>query len=46
MIVRTVLVALFATAAFCSDVIELGDDNFKSGTKNEDIMLVEFFAPW
>ncbi len=29
-----------------SDVIELGDDNFTEETKNIDIMLIEFFAPW
>ena len=46
MILRTLLVTLFAKVAFCSDVIELSDDNFKSSTKGEEVMLVEFFAPW
>lgn len=41
----TVLVLLFA-AVFGSDVIELGDSNFKDGVADKDIMLVEFFAPW
>ncbi len=29
-----------------SDVIELGDDNFTEKTKDVDMMLIEFFAPW
>lgn len=33
-------------AAFCSDVIDLTDSNFAEQTKNEDIMLIEFYAPW
>lgn len=37
------LLAVALTKA--SDVIELSDSNFKEGT-NQDIMLVEFFAPW
>ncbi|KAJ7384503.1 Protein disulfide-isomerase A3 [Desmophyllum pertusum] len=45
MIISTVLISLFASVAFCSDVIELGDSNFESGVQG-DIMLVEFFAPW
>lgn len=46
---RTLLVILFANVAFfaeSSDVIELSDDDFKSRTQGEDLMLVEFFAPW
>ncbi|XP_068693419.1 protein disulfide-isomerase A3-like [Montipora foliosa] len=46
MIVTGLIVSLFATVALCSDVIELDDQNFKSGTDGKDIMLVEFFAPW
>ena len=49
MIMRTLLVILFANVAFfaeSSDVIELSDDDFKSRTQEEDLMLVEFFAPW
>lgn len=46
MIISTVLIPLFASAVFCSDVIELGDSNFDDGVKGEEIMLVEFFAPW
>ena len=46
MIVSGLLVSLFASAVICSDVIELGDDNFASGTEEKEIMLVEFFAPW
>ena len=38
--------SLMASAVLCSDVIELTDENFASGTKDEDIMLVEFYAPW
>jgi len=39
---------LFAVigCAFASDVLELGDDNFKSSVQDKDIILVEFFAPW
>ena len=46
MIISTILIPLFASAVFCSDVIELGDSNFNDGVKGEEIMLVEFFAPW
>lgn len=40
------LILCLAASAFCSDVIELTDSNFKEKTKDEGIMLVEFFAPW
>ncbi|KAL9986344.1 hypothetical protein ACROYT_G000482 [Oculina patagonica] len=30
----------------CSDVIELGDSDFDAKVKGEEIMLIEFFAPW
>ena len=46
MIISTILIPLFASVVFCSDVIELGDSNFNDGVKGEEIMLVEFFAPW
>ena len=46
MIISTILIPLFASAVFGSDVIELGDTNFDDGVKGEEIMLVEFFAPW
>lgn len=46
MIISTILIPLFASAVFCSDVIELGDSDFNDGVKGEEIMLVEFFAPW
>lgn len=29
-----------------SDVISLTSDNFEKSVKKEDLMLVEFFAPW
>lgn len=46
MIFSTILISLFASAVLCSDVIELGDSDFSDGVKGQDIMLVEFFAPW
>lgn len=46
MIISALLVSLFASAVLCSDVLELTDETFASGTEGEDIMLVEFFAPW
>ena len=46
MIISSLLVSLFASVVLASDVIELTDENFASVTKEEDIMLVEFFAPW
>lgn len=46
MIISTILIALFASVAVCSDVIELTDSTFASGVKDKEIMLVEFFAPW
>lgn len=46
MIIFTILIALFASVAVCSDVIELTDSTFASGVKDKEIMLVEFFAPW
>lgn len=44
-----VVILLFAVigCALASDVLDLGDDNFKSSVnKDVDIILVEFFAPW
>ncbi|QRV87587.1 prolyl 4-hydroxylase, beta polypeptide [Ceratobasidium sp. AG-Ba] len=37
---------LGATFVAASDVIDLTADNFKSSVDAEDLMLVEFFAPW
>ncbi|KAG8680494.1 protein disulfide-isomerase precursor, partial [Ceratobasidium sp. 395] len=39
-------IALGATFAVASDVIELTADSFKSTVDAENLMLVEFFAPW
>lgn len=36
----------FQTFVLASDVIDLKDDNFKSIVDAEELMLVEFFAPW
>lgn len=46
MIFSTILISLFASAVLCSDVIELSDSDFTDRVKDEEIMLVEFFAPW
>jgi len=40
------VVLLFIGTTIGSDVIDLGDSNFKDGVADKDIMLVEFFAPW
>ncbi|KAG8695053.1 protein disulfide-isomerase precursor [Ceratobasidium sp. 394] len=39
-------IALGATFVSASDVLELSADNFKATVDAEDLMLVEFFAPW
>lgn len=39
------LFALFSLVA-ASDVIDLTAENFDEVVKPEDLMLVEFFAPW
>ncbi|KAG8747496.1 protein disulfide-isomerase precursor [Ceratobasidium sp. 414] len=39
-------IALGATFVSASDVIELTGDSFKATVDAEDLMLVEFFAPW
>jgi len=39
----SVAVLSLATA---SDVLDLTDSDFESKTKDQDIMLIEFFAPW
>ncbi|KAG9102339.1 protein disulfide-isomerase precursor [Ceratobasidium sp. 370] len=39
-------IALGATFVSASDVIELTGDSFKGVVDAEDLMLVEFFAPW
>lgn len=43
---KFIALLLFLGAAYCSDVIELTDSNFKEKTKDKDILLIEFFAPW
>ena len=40
------LIILFIGSAFASDVLDLGDDNFKAAVADKEMMLVEFFAPW
>jgi len=40
------ILLLFVGAAFCSDVLELTDKNFKDQVQGKEILLVEFFAPW
>lgn len=37
---------LLSATVFASDVIELSDKDFDAKIKDEDIMLIEFFAPW
>ena len=39
-------VIFFSVAVFASDVIELTDADFDDKVKDQDIMLIEFFAPW
>ncbi|EDO31634.1 predicted protein [Nematostella vectensis] len=46
MLYSTAFVLLFVGSTLSSDVLDLGDSNFKSGVAGKDIMLVEFFAPW
>lgn len=41
-----VLIVAILGAVFCSDVLEFTDNDFKSKVADEDIILVEFFAPW
>ena len=40
------LLILLVGSITAEDVLDLGDSNFKDAVANEDIMLVEFFAPW
>jgi len=42
---KILLAALFVATAIASDVIELDDGNFASGSSRE-LMLIEFYAPW
>ena len=42
----TLLLLALMAVAMASDVIELDADNFKEGTMGEEMMLVEFYAPW
>jgi protein disulfide-isomerase A1 len=41
-----VLALALAATAVASDVIDLTPSNFESTVNNEELMLVEFFAPW
>ena len=45
---RGVLLLLLAVSAcvIAEDVIELDADTFQDGIADEDIVLVEFYAPW
>merc|ERR1712183_212328 len=46
-IMKSALCLLYLVGlAYSSDVLDLSDSDFKSKTADEDIMLVEFFAPW
>lgn len=40
------ILILLVGSITASDVLDLGDNNFKDGVANKEIMLVEFFAPW
>lgn len=40
------VLVLGATFVAASDVIDLKDDTFKTTVDGEDLILVEFFAPW
>lgn len=39
-------VVSFVVASDDGDVVVLTDDNFKEKVMSEDLMLVEFYAPW
>lgn len=43
---RLFAVSILLKIALASDVLELGDSDFKDGVTNQEIALVEFFAPW
>ena len=40
------LLILLVGSITADDVVDLGDSNFKDGVANQEIMLVEFYAPW
>jgi hypothetical protein len=42
----SLLLAAFVVAEGVSDVIDLTPANFKSVVDSENLILVEFFAPW
>ena len=47
--IRSVVVLLLVATAVAddaSDVIELDADSFDEGIADEDMILVEFYAPW
>lgn len=37
---------MFQSFVAASDVLDLNNDNFKTTVDGEDLILVEFFAPW
>ncbi|CAH1796208.1 unnamed protein product [Owenia fusiformis] len=43
---KFIVFAALVAVTFASDVIDLTDSNFDSVVNGEDIILVEFFAPW
>merc|ERR1711953_153266 len=43
---RGIVFLMLLGVTLASDVLELGDDNFKDGVTGKDIVLVEFYAPW
>ena len=43
---KVLCVALLASLAAASDVLELGDATFEDQVKEHEIILMEFYAPW
>lgn len=41
-----VILSLYATCCFASDVLELGDDDFASRVAETETTLAMFYAPW
>jgi len=46
MLAKVGFLLAFIGCAFASDVMDLSDSDFESKVKDQDIMLIEFFAPW
>lgn len=48
MLLKSILVilSLYATCCFASDVLELGDDEFATRVAETETTLVMFYAPW